>query len=258
MNMIERNEGAAKAALLIHPMLSSAEGLEQCVTRFWGDAIHCFLPDLSAHGSAAGETYHSAKDEARAIHDVLVERGCTHLQLAFGAALGGVVLFELLRYQDLSFERVFFEGVSFYERAPLLCFGLTRVFLSKHRKAVKDPELSKRKMSEIYGETAGPAMAKRFIAVNEESIRNIIHDCSYVNLLALSPELQKRCVFAYGEKDSDLKQCRKVLPAKYPGAQLKVWTGYAHCGRMTADSENYAAMLRLFMEGSNERQQITV
>ena len=131
-------------------------------------------------------------------------------------------------------------------------------FLSKHRKAVKDPELSKRKMSEIYGETAGPAMAKRFIAVNEEGIRNIIHDCGYVNLPALSPELQKRCVFAYGEKDSDLKQCRKVLPAKYPGAQLKVWTGYAHCGRMTADSENYAAMLRLFMEGSNERQQITV
>ena len=247
MNMIERNEGAAKAALLIHPMLSSAEGLEQCVTRFWGDAIHCFLPDLSAHGSAAGETYHSAKDEARAIHDVLVERGCTHLQLAFGASLGGVVLFELLRYQDLSFERVFFEGVSFYERAPVLNFILTRVFLGKHRKAVKDLELSRRKMSAIYGEIAGPAMAQRFIAMNEPSIRSMIRDCAYVHLPELSPEMQKLCVFAYGEKDSDLKQCRKLLPARYPEAELKVWPGYAHCGRMTGDSQNYAAMLKQYM-----------
>ena len=247
MKMIERNEGATKAVLLIHPMLSSAEGIEQCVTRFWGDDVHCFLPDLSAHGEASGQTYLSAMEEARAIHDYLIEQNCTHLQLGFGASLGGVVLFELLRYPDLTFDHVFFEGVSFYERAPLLCFALTRVFLSKHRKAVKDPELSKRKMSEIYGQTAGPAMAKRFIAVNEMSIRNIIHDCGYVDLPPLSPELQKRCVFAYGEKDSDLKQCKKALPTRYPGSELKIWPGFAHCGRMTAESEDYAAMLKQYL-----------
>ena len=89
MKMIERNEGAAKAALLIHPMLSSAEGLEQCVTSYWGGDVHCFIPDLSAHGAACTQTYHSAQAEAKAIHDHLVARGCTHLQLAFGASLGG-------------------------------------------------------------------------------------------------------------------------------------------------------------------------
>ena len=246
--MLEGNEGAVKAALLIHPMLSSAEGIEQCVTNFWGDDIHCFLPDLSAHGEASGETYDSAKQEAKAIHDYLVERNCTHLQLGFGASLGGVVLFELLKYKDLIFDHAFFEGVSFYEQAPLLNFVLTQVFLSKHRKAVKDPELSARKMSAIYGEIAGPAMAKRFIAMNETSIRGIIHDCAYVQFPELTVEMQRHCVFAYGEKDSDLKQCRKVLPAKYPGAELNIWPGYAHCGRMTADSENYAAMLKRYVE----------
>lgn len=248
MKLHERNETAPIAALLIHPMLSSAEGLEQCVTKYWGSEVRCFLPDLSAHGEASGETYQSASLEARAIHDALVQRGCTHFALGFGASLGGVVLFELLKYDDLTFDHVFFEGVSFYERAPLLCFSLTRVFLSKHRKAVRDPELSKRKMSAIYGETAGPAMARRFISMNEASIRAIIHDCGYVALPNLTMDVQKRCVFAYGEKDSDLRQCRKILPAKYPGAKLTVWPGYAHCGKMTADSESYAAMLRKIME----------
>lgn len=246
--MIERKEGAAKAALLIHPMLSCAEGIEQCVTKFWDDDVHCFLPDLSAHGEAAAETYHSAAEEAKAIHDYLAEWDCTHLQLGFGASLGGVVLFELLKYEDLTFDHIFFEGVSFYERAPLLCFGLTQAFLSKHRRAVKDPELSKRKMTAIYGNAAGPAMAQRFIAMNEPSIRSIIHDCGYVQLPNLSEDVQRRCVFAYGERDSDLKRCKKILPAKYPGAELKIWTGYAHCGRMTGDSENYAAMLKRYVE----------
>ena len=27
----------------------------------------------------------------------------------------------------------------------------------------------------------------------------------------------------------------------------EVWPGYAHCGRMTADSENYAAMLKQYL-----------
>ena len=75
MKMLERNETAEKAALLIHPMLSCGEGIEQCVTDFWGTDIHCFIPDLSAHGEAAGETYHDATEEALTIHDYLTERG---------------------------------------------------------------------------------------------------------------------------------------------------------------------------------------
>lgn len=247
MKMHEYNPEKSKTALLIHPMLSSAEGINLCVTKYWGDDIHCFVPDLAAHGEDIASTYHSAAEEAKAIHDELLAKGCTHIQLGFGASLGGVVLFELIKYSDLIFDHVFFEGVSFYEGAPLICFALTQVFLSKHRIAVKNPEISVRKMSAIYGDVAGPAMAKRFIGINEESIRNIIHDCGYVQLPDLSADMQKKCVFAYGEKDADLKRCRKVLPSKYPEAKLEVWEGYAHCGKMTADSESYASMLKQYI-----------
>ena len=88
MKMYERNPGQGRTALLIHPMLSSAEGIELCVTNFWGEGVHW-------HGEDAAAAYHSAAEEAKAIHDVLVEQGCTHLDLGFGASLGGVVLFEL-------------------------------------------------------------------------------------------------------------------------------------------------------------------
>ena len=69
------------------------------------------------------ERNEGAAKEARTIHDDLTVRGCTHPQRGFGTSLGGAVLFELLKFEDLTFDRVFFEGVSFYEhhRCSILC-----------------------------------------------------------------------------------------------------------------------------------------
>lgn len=63
--------------------------------------------------SPSGQTYHSAAEEARAIHDHLIKMGCTNLQLGFGASLGGVVLFELLKYEDLTFDHIFLKASAF-------------------------------------------------------------------------------------------------------------------------------------------------
>ncbi|MBF0912045.1 MAG: hypothetical protein HXK61_04575 [Atopobiaceae bacterium] len=87
-------------------------------------------------------------------------------------------------------------------------------------------------------------MSEHFITMSNQSIQNIIHDCSNVDLPALSPDVQRRCIFAYGEKDFDLKRARQVLPKVYPEAMLTIWQGYDHCERMTSDSVAYGQMLR--------------
>ena len=40
MKMYERNPEQRRATVLIHPMLSSAKGIELCVTNFWGSDVH--------------------------------------------------------------------------------------------------------------------------------------------------------------------------------------------------------------------------
>ena len=72
-----------------------------------------------------------------------------------------------------------------------------------------------------------------------ESVKNIVKDCSFVNLPNMSKELQKKCVFSYGEKDDDLGQAKKVISVKYPNAKLKIDKGYGHCERISKDSEKY-------------------
>ena len=77
---------------------------------------------------------------------------------------------------------------------------------------------------------------------------NICHDCSFVHLTRLDSEMQRNTIFAYGEKEFDLKNSRKVCAARYPEAQLKVWKGLNHCQRISGDSEAYAEMLRKIIE----------
>lgn len=55
-------------------------------------------------------------------------------------------------------------------------------------------------------------MADSFIAMDEESIKHISHDCAFVDLPNLTPEEQKSCVFFYGSKEFDLIAAKKVLP----------------------------------------------
>lgn len=55
-------------------------------------------------------------------------------------------------------------------------------------------------------------MADSFIAMDEESIKHISHDCAFVALPNLTPEEQKNYVFFYGSKEFDLIAAKKVLP----------------------------------------------
>ena len=249
MHLIEPDACAEDipTVLLIHPMLSSAEGMKTVLVSNMGNDLRYLVPDLAAHGEEDATEFVSASQEAAQIHDWLLKHNITHLSLGFGASLGGVVLSELLKFNDLAFYHIFFEGTSFWTGgflASAMEFVLKKVFLTKHRKAIADPELSVQKMEQLYGKVAAKPMSEHFIAMSDQSILNIIHDCSNVDLPALSPDVQRRSIFTYGEKDFDLKRAKQVLPKVYPEATLTIWQGYGHCERMTSDSAAYGQMLR--------------
>ena len=244
---------SSPTVLIIHPMLSSASSMKAALCDHMGSDLRFLVPGLSAHGDEASVPYVSAAAEAAAIHEWLTSHGVRRLSLGFAASLGGAILFELLRFPDLSFDRLFIEGVSFYSGGPVARISgavLSRVMIAKHRKAVHGPEAGARKLARLYGEDAARSMVASFAAMSEESIRAIVRDCSHVSLPPLSPTIQRRCTFAYGQKDSDLQLARRVIPRLYPEAELRIWPGWGHCERMSRDSVTYGAMLRDVALGS--------
>ena len=109
----------------------------------------------------------------------------------------------------IKFKRLFFEGVSFCENAKLGGFLMTKIMLAKQKKGLKNPKLTVEKMSKMLGGQAGRVMAERFLRMNPLSIKNIVRDCSNVRLPKMDAEMQRSCVFSYGEYDSDLRLAKK-------------------------------------------------
>lgn len=118
-----------------------------------------------------------------------VPRGASPVS-GFRGVARRVILFELLRFPDLAFDRLCIEGVSFYSGGPVARVGgavLSRVMVAKHRKALRDPEDGALKLARLYGKQAAGSMVASFAAMSEESIRTIVRDCSHVSLPPLSP-----------------------------------------------------------------------
>ncbi len=235
--------------LLLHPMLATAQMMQMLLAEPMGDGFRYIIPDFSGHGEAADSDYESAAQEARQLSEYLKKQKIGKIQLAFGASMGGVVLMKLLQDPDIQIDRLFFEGASMYTGAGGLNFMMKRIMLAKHRKAQAKPEIAVQKMAQLYGEQVKQIMASQMIGISEKSLVNVVHDCAYVELPALSPEQQKNTVFAYGEKDGDLKQAKKVCSRRYPQAQFKVWPGRGHCTYVTEDPAQYAEMLRAYLKG---------
>ena len=236
----------SKVMLLIHPMLASSESMRNYLVENilkMTDNYRYIIPDLSGHGDVADEIYESAAEEARVLVQYLLEHGVSEVDLGFAASLGGVVLFEILNRREIKFRRLFFEGVSFYENSRLGGFLMTKIMLAKQKKGRKDPKLAVKKMSKMFGQQAGEVMAERFLRMDPLSIKNIVRDCSNVRLPKMDAEMQKSCVFSYGEKDSDLRLARRKIPKMYPDVKLVVDEGYGHCERMVKDAAGYAKMV---------------
>ena len=250
MNILDLNSNQKETILLIHPMLSSAQGMKSLIADQTGQEFRYIIPDLSAHGQSASDTYESALKESQMIYDYLKDHQIKDLSLAFGASLGGVVLLQLLNHKDIRFGKLVFEGVSLWTNAPLLDVFTRYLLLIKHRKALRNRDIAVHKMVSLYGEK-GEMMADSFIAMDEESIKHISHDCAFVDLPNLTPEEQKSCVFFYGSKEFDLIAAKKVLPQKYPQAKFHIWQGYGHCRKITENPRAYSMILRNEIFSSN-------
>ena len=244
MEYIDINKDKKRMVLLIHPMLASAEGMKKLIGDNIGNEYRYIIPNLSAHGRLIDKKYLSARQESENLHNYLKENDIREISLAFGASIGGVVLLELLKHKDIKVTKALFEGCSLCQNASVLEFIIRNIFLYERKKAINNNDSANRKMVSIYGETLGQMMAENLIRIDEQSIKNICHDCAFVDLPKLSGAEQKRCIFCYGSKEINLKYAKKVIFNEYPYAALRIWDGQNHCTKITTNIEEYCKTIK--------------
>lgn len=233
--------------LALHPMLADGQSMVQLAGKLRQD--YCIIaPDLSGQG-ADQEEFESAGREAETLYAYLREHGWLEIELVYGASLGAAVGLELLAKPGLQVGTVVFDGCPMYRDAPLLRRLMTLAFLQKHRKAVRSPGLSARKMGELYGPVFGPGMGRSFERLSEASIRAIVTACTRCAFPQYTQALEQRLHFEYGSQDPDLKKGRVNIAKHYPGASLTVREGFGHCQYMASLGEQYGEVLKAYMSG---------
>ena len=176
------------------------------------------------------------------------EKGWLDIPLLYGAFLGAAVGLELLAKTDLKIGTIVFDGCPVQKFPAIGRWILTSVFLKKHRKAVANPGISEKRMTQMYGELFGPAMGKSFERMSEKSVRNIVAACSDCAFYRYSAEVERHLHFEYGSKDFDLKGAKKNLPKHYPSASLEVREEYGHCEYMASRGTSYGEVLEKYMK----------
>ena len=76
--------------IILHPMGITGEKMYEVVgTKFRGE-YYFITPDMGSHGSEKRK-FQSARAEAAALHNYLLQKGLTQIRLLYGASLGCAV-----------------------------------------------------------------------------------------------------------------------------------------------------------------------
>ena len=250
MIMHDYNKEGKKIVLLLHPMLANGRMMYDLIGQHLGNDVRCLAPDFKSHGEEVHLEYNNADYEAEKINDYLLSNNIRHIDLGYGASLGGVVLTQLIKYlkkSDITFGRLFFEGTSFFENAKFLTKIVGSKFVKKHNRAAADRDRAIIIMGQLYGKERGEEFADQFISMSEESIKNIAKSCGDNKHGELTKEEQRRCVFAYGSKDFNVLVAKRKCKKYYPEAKYITWAGYDHCEKITADKDEYARMIKDYL-----------
>ncbi|MBO5283068.1 MAG: alpha/beta hydrolase [Lachnospiraceae bacterium] len=232
--------------LALHPMLADGQSMVRLAGSLQEE--YCILaPDLSGQGADTGE-FESGSKEAEALFSWLKGKGWLELELVYGASLGAAVGMRLLAEKELSVKTVVFDGCPLFKNAPVLTLLLQRMYVKKQKKAREIEGIANKRMTAIYGEVFGPAMAKSFVSMSEKSLKNIVAACGKCDFPTYPEALERRMFFEYGEKDFDCRMGKKNLARYYPRASLKIRKGYGHCQFMAEQGERYEAVLREYIK----------
>ena len=232
--------------ILLAPMMVSGSDLYHLMSPYFKGAYHFVAPDQGGHGKTGA--YISADKEYSELKDWLKAQDITNIKLVYGASLGVAVAYRLFFDPELTVSRAWFDGVALAKNAGFAEWFMKKLFRSRKQKLSKTHVEASPSLVKMYGYDFAKMMTKNFERITVEDIDNICHACCHYDLRKLSDDEQSKLHLDFGEKDFDWKYSKKAIPVYMPKAELTIRPGYAHCGYMAAECEEYVRQIEDFME----------
>ena len=148
--------------IILHPMGITGEKMYEIVgSKFRGE--HYFItPDMGSHGSEKRK-FQSARAEAAALHNYLLQKGLTQIRLLYGASLGCAVSLHLLRYEDLNIEHAYLDGAPVARLSAVMRKIFAPVLVWQQDMIIRSREKGISDFVKRYGRDIAEHMADSFL-----------------------------------------------------------------------------------------------
>ncbi len=233
--------------LALHPMGITGENLYLTVKPYLKGSYCILAPDQGGHGASG--PYESLEEETRILKEELLERGFTTIQLLYGASMGVTVGYELLKDPTFQFEKVWFDGGGFTEKAPHFTgayLTIVRAGLKIYRKC---PSLPEKSFEKNYGPKFSKIMLQNVLNMSDDDVIRVFEAFSAREMVRLPRDVQERMHLEWGSEDANYKQSEKALRKYFPCADVIVREGYGHCGFMAFHTGTYVRKMEKFLTG---------
>lgn len=231
--------------VLLAPMMVSGTDLYGLMAPHFKGAYHFIAPDQGGHGRAGA--YRSADDEYGELRAFLLEAGCMDIALVYGASLGAAVAYRLFLDSTFTVHHVWLDGVALCRNARFAEWFMKRLFRSRKKSLKRTGTEASPSLVRMYGDEFARMMTRNFGRITVADIDAICHACCHYDLRLLTDEQQRRLHLDFGEKDFDWRYSKNTIPRFMPGAELTIRSGYAHCGYMAAEPEQYVEQIEAFV-----------
>ena len=237
--------------ILLHPMGITGEKMYEVVGQKFKGEYYFITPDFGGHGSEK-RPFRSARAEASALHHYLIEKSLTRIALVYGASLGCAVSLHLLQYDDLDVQHIYLDGAPVARLGAVMRKIFAPVLVWQQDMIIKNREKGISDFVKRYGRDIAEHMADSFLAFDRDSIRNIGKDCVVGNTPPLSPDLQSKIRFDWGEKELYTRTSKPLVEKIWPKAEIIVRPGMEHCEAMAQVPDYTEQIEKWINEKENE------
>ena len=240
---------SGKVIVLIHGMLNPWQ-IWQDVANAFSEEYYVVIPELDAHTQGEASDFISVEDEARKIHDYLIQNFGGKLYMICGLSMGGRIAATLAGMQDISTEYLILDGAPLLPMPKIMIRFMTGSYIKIIQKSRKrDPKVLESFKRDFLPERYLEDFLKLADYMDEQSIKNILSSVFSVFEFKRYDDSCK-ILFMHGTKGNESVSKKAAIKMKEvnPQTQIRCYNGYAHAQLLSFEQLKWIDEVKGFLK----------
>lgn len=231
MKILEFGDTSKRKLILIHGFQSPWQVWNKYIEYYKND-FHVIVPIMSGHNPEKKENFISFSAEAKEIENYIIPRYGKKMYAVYGMSMGGVLMAMIWQNNNLTFEKVIFDGSPLVSINAFMKRFMKRFYLNiTHKSQQRDKKTVEQATKVIISEDNLGNLLDVLDNMSDETVKNSINGIAAFKLKNDIHTPNTIAYFFYGTAPNEMlaKKSAKYVKKHYPTTIIKSFRGKFHC-----------------------------